>query len=127
MSDFAPLSSTSGPRGDRFDPSADRAVSRGSSRARDPNKANDPESGNSAPDASGAVPSRAPERPGSDRVELSAEARERAMRLSTSTPIRAGLVQRVSEDIAGERYLTDERLDAAIDALLRSGDLDALR
>jgi hypothetical protein len=51
----------------------------------------------------------------SDSVELSDAARRHA----EAAPVREGLVSRVRAEIARDTYLTEEKLDAAIDALLR--------
>ena len=50
-----------------------------------------------------------------DSVELSEAARQHA----DSAPVREGLVSSVRAEIAKDTYLTEEKLDAAIDALLR--------
>ncbi|MEM8834258.1 MAG: flagellar biosynthesis anti-sigma factor FlgM [Planctomycetota bacterium] len=59
-----------------------------------------------------AVQARPDARP-QDRVDLSAEAR------AANAPIRTELVERVRAEIASGEYLTDARLDAALDGLLQ--------
>lgn len=51
-----------------------------------------------------------------DAVELSATAREQLER-DESAPIRTGLVERVRAEIAAGTYLTDARLDAAVNRM----------
>lgn len=53
----------------------------------------------------------------SDAVELSGDA---VRHIGTAErPVRMNLVQRIREEIAAGTYLTEEKLDAAIDGLLR--------
>ena len=53
---------------------------------------------------------------GGDRLELS----EAALRHGEDDrPIRSDLVQRVRDEIANDTYLTDEKLDAALNGLKR--------
>ena len=52
-----------------------------------------------------------------DRVELSDQARL-LNQLRSLPPVREGLVDRVRSEIADEAYLTDAKLDVAIDRLL---------
>lgn len=81
----------------------------------------------------------APGRVIEDRLELSESSRSRIESSRSQTtgsqggrmidrsldlrPDRAELVQRVRGEIASGAYVTDEKLDLALDALLASGDL----
>ena len=52
-----------------------------------------------------------------DQVEFSTRARALAQ-LKALPPVRTDVVARVREEIANETYLTDDRVDLAIDALV---------
>lgn len=65
----------------------------------------------------GSPPSGAAVRAESDAVELSGAASEHVG--TAERPVRTNLVQRIRAEIAAGTYLTDEKLDAAIDGLMR--------
>jgi anti-sigma28 factor (negative regulator of flagellin synthesis) len=62
------------------------------------------------------------QRNGQDAVELSDRARLLS-KLHELPDIRQDLVDRVKTDIELDRYETDEKINAALNALLESGDL----
>lgn len=75
--------------------------------------------------ADAALISTRPARRAGDVAEISVGALEAARAETPPSPIRAELVSRIRADIASGTYLTDDKLQAAVDRLSRDLDLSA--
>jgi anti-sigma28 factor (negative regulator of flagellin synthesis) len=64
----------------------------------------------------------APRRRGSDRVEVSQMAKFLS-KLNTMPDVRSNLVERVRDEISRDGYMTDEKVELALDAMLDELDV----
>ena len=62
---------------------------------------------------------------GQDEVDLSPAARRLSALSANENTVRPELVDRIRNEIAGGEFLTDQKLDAAADALIDRLELDA--